>query len=189
MIKRFLYAVKQGWQHRNRLRAFRTHADLQVKTVLDLDLQALKKMGIKVLALDLDGVLVPHGETQLAIAIVDWLNNCIEIWTSANIFIYSNQPSYKRKQYFLLHFPGLNFIEGVRKKPYPDGLYHIMTQQQVFASDILLVDDRLLTGILASIIAGTKAKWVTKPFISLCKRPITELFFIFLRALERFMLR
>lgn len=189
MIARILFAVKQGWHYRNQLRQFMTHPDLQVNTPLDLDLLSLKNdIGIKVLALDLDGVMVSYGENKLTDPLAAWLSRCVEQWTVANIFIYTNRSSTLRKEYFLQHFPGMRFVEVSRKKPYPDGLYQIIEKTKVLPGEILVIDDRLLTGILAALIVGTKAKWVTKPLISIKKRPVAELLFILLRALERFLL-
>ncbi len=189
MLERIFFSIKMGWFYRKRLREFQRNKGLQAKTIFDLDLPSLKDQGIKVLALDMDGVLVSYGQNILAKKTVDWLNHCIELLAATYIFIYSNRPCPIRRQYFSEHFPSLGFVEATRKKPYPDGLYNIMEKTGTMASDILVVDDRLLTGILASLIAGTKAQWITKPMISLRKRPLTELFFIALRALERLLLR
>lgn len=188
MIKRIIFALKMGWRYRDRLREFEKNQTLQVKSLGDLNLSLLKSQGIKVLALDMDGVLVPYGQTQLDPGLIIWLKDCMEHW-KYQIYIYSNKPNAARKNYFLNNFPGIGFIAHVRHKPYPDGIYQIMDKTKVAAFEILVVDDRLLTGILAALIAGAKAKWIIKPTISLFKSPGMELYFIFLRALERLALR
>lgn len=188
MLRRIIFALKMGWRYRDRLREFEKNNTLQVKRLEDLNLSLLKSQGIKVLALDMDGVLVPYGQTELESGLTTWLKDCMERW-KYHIYIYSNKPNAARKKYFLEHFPSIGFITQVRHKPYPDGIYQIMDKTKVAAFEILVVDDRLLTGVLAALIAGAKAKWVTKPRISLLKRPGMELYFIFLRALERLALR
>lgn len=189
MITRILFTAKMSYHHRKKLREFQKNKDLQSKTVQDLNCPLLKHQGIKILALDMDGVLASYGQNELESNTHLWLKHCIEHWGSANIFIYSNRPNLIRKNYFMKYFPGLGFVEVSRKKPYPDGLYQIMTKTHSKPEEILVVDDRLMTGILASIIVGTKAQWITKPMISLYKRPLTELFFMGLRVLERGLLR
>jgi predicted HAD superfamily phosphohydrolase YqeG len=189
LIKRILFAIKQAWHYRNSLKQFENNSHLQAKSVRELDLPLLKASGIKVLAIDLDGVMVPYGEDKLTEPLVLWLYDCIQLWTVSNIFIYSNRPGAARKQYFLEFFPGVRLVEVERKKPYPDGIYQIIQKTNVSAEEILVLDDRLLTGILAAIIVGSRAKWITKPMISFTKRPFSELFFILLRALERLLLR
>ncbi len=72
-----------------------------------------------------------------------------------------------------------------RKKPYPDGLIDIATKLNLEMQSLLIVDDRLLTGILAGILVGAQLKWVTKPYISLRKKPMVELGFMVLRFLEK----
>lgn len=144
-----------------------------------------KALGISVLALDFDGVLAPHGETTPLPAMHNWLKNCLTHFPPEQIFILSNRPSPARIQYFNRTFPGIRFISGVQKKPYPDGLAQIIKIKQVAAHEVMLVDDRLLTGGLAACLAGTQVTYIRQPYIALAKRPIKELFFIILRSLEK----
>jgi len=144
-----------------------------------------KTRGISVLALDFDGVLAPHGETIPLPAMCSWLKNCLTHFTPDQVFILSNCPSPARIQYFNATFPGIRFISGVQKKPYPDGLAKIIEIKQVGAHEVMLVDDRLLTGGLAACLAGTQVTYIQRPYIALAKRPIKELFFIILRRLEK----
>lgn len=188
MIARIFFAIKTAFLYRNKLREFQRNRNWQIKTITDLDLASLKHQGIKVLALDMDGVLVPYGQNELSETIKDWLNRAVLELSAPNIYIYSNKPNSERRAYFSNYFPGLGFIDVKRKKPYPDGLYQIISKTHTSPEEVLVVDDRLLTGILAAVIVGARAKWITKPLISFRLRPLAELFFILLRALERFLL-
>jgi hypothetical protein len=48
-----------------------------------------------------------------------------------------------------------------------------------------MVDDRLLTGCLAALVAGARPCYIRQPYISLGQRPLAELFFVLLRWVER----
>ncbi len=187
MIIRVFYGLRMGWVHRHRLKPYRDDPNLQIETILDLKPEILKAEGIKVLALDYDGVLAPHGEDALDKNIVKWLKEGREVFGANNVFILTNKPTHHRTEMFAAH--GIQLIKAKRKKPYPDGLQQILSQTGISPEELLLIDDRLLTGILAANIVGVQAKWVTKPFINLSKRPLTESFFIALRSLERQLLR
>jgi len=92
-----------------------------------------------------------------------------------------------REQYFAQHYPGVRFIIAKRKKPYPDGINNIIALSKLQPKQIVMVDDRLLTGILAAITTGVLPCWITKPYQNFVARPIRELFFHGLRCLERWL--
>ena len=75
----------------------------------------------------------------------------------------------------------------MRKKPYPDGLLKIAELSKAKPSKMLLIDDRLLTGVLATFIANTQAIWIKKPYVNLKKHWGSELLFVALRKLERWL--
>ncbi|WP_086488414.1 YqeG family HAD IIIA-type phosphatase [Thioflexithrix psekupsensis] len=145
----------------------------------------LNRLNISVLALDFDGVLAAHGETQPTPELIAWLKTMVAHLGNAHVFILSNKPTPERVAFFAAHFAGVRVIAGVRKKPYPDGLKTIMDITQQPASAILLVDDRLLTGVLAACIAQTQIAYITHPHCNFNRRPVQESFFWSLRFLER----
>ena len=53
------------------------------------------------------------------------------------------------------------------------------------SENLMLVDDRLLTGGLAACLANVPITYITRPYVHLSKRPLQELFFLMLRFLER----
>lgn len=187
-MAQILYALKMGWIYRKKLKAFRHNFALQCTAVSSLNLSVLKSQGIQVLALDFDGVLAPYGIETLTPAIEQWLYECLAVWGDGHVYILSNRPTERRKTYFSTYFKGIRFIDQVRKKPYPDGINQILNTHHLSPTELLVVDDRLLTGILASILAGVQARWVTAPLISFKTKPIQEIFFIGLRFLERLLL-
>ena len=104
------------------------------------------------------------------------------------IVILSNKPHKQRIAYFKQRFPEIEFIQAPKKKPYPHGLEMIAQKKQMPIEKILLVDDRLLTGMLACCIAGAQGILIKRPYKRIWRRPIRELCFIFLRTIERFII-
>lgn len=160
----------------------------QRQNILSLAPAALKIDGIKALALDFDGVLAHHGAPCPIPEAITWLKSCQEVFGGERIFILSNKPTEGRRQWFSEHFPKFRFISGVRKKPYPDGLEKTAALARVPLSSILMVDDRLLTGCLAALVAGARPCYISSPYSSLRHRPVAELFFMTLRQAERILM-
>jgi hypothetical protein len=158
-------------------------------SIVNLDPVRLTGGGITALALDFDGVLAPHGFTAPLPGAQEWLTRCSAVFGADRIFILSNKPTEARNAWFRDNFPEIRFISGVRKKPYPDGLKKAGELARVPLSAIMMVDDRLLTGCLAALIAGACPLYIRRPCISFRHRPLAELFFMLLRAVERFLLK
>ena len=146
----------------------------------------MHQQGIKVLVLDFDGVLGAHAEPEVQQEVKLWLEQVNQSFGAENIFILSNKPTTERSRYFSEHFPGINFITAQRKKPYPDGIQAIIQRTGLDSKYLLVVDDRLLTGVLAGVISNVQARWITKPYQNFNKRPIREVFFHILRKLEKY---
>jgi predicted HAD superfamily phosphohydrolase YqeG len=140
-------------------------------------------------ALDFDGVLAAHGAAAPLPEATAWIKRCEEVFGGDQVFILSNKPSYVRIQWFAENFPAIRFISGVRKKPYPDGLKKTGELAGVPLSSILMVDDRLLTGCLAAIVAGARPCYIRRPYVSFRQRPFSEFFFLTIRIIERFFIR
>jgi predicted HAD superfamily phosphohydrolase YqeG len=158
-------------------------------SILSIDPAELKGRGASALALDFDGVLAGHGFPAPLPEAVVWLQRCETVFGGDNIFILSNKPTEGRRQWFADHFPAMRFISGVRKKPYPDGLVNTGALAGVPLSAIMMVDDRLLTGCLAALVAGARSCYIRRPYVSFRHRPAAELFFGLLRAGERLFVR
>jgi predicted HAD superfamily phosphohydrolase YqeG len=177
-----------GFRHRRHLARILEETSGRC-TALSLDPRKLKNDGIAVLALDFDGVLSPHGSGAPLPEAREWLDRCVTVFGEQNIFILSNKPTEERRLWFKQHFPAMRFIGSVRKKPFPDGLKKIGELAEVPSSSILMVDDRLLTGCLAAILAGARPAYIRSPSISFHRRPLAELFFMLLRSAERVFVR
>ena len=182
---RFSYTIKEGLKHRHSLALF-LNPNHQLHHVTALTPKRLDQMHIKALALDFDGVMGTHGEIGALPAVETWLQNLSQLW-KGQIFILSNKPFQAREDYFKTNFPNIQFIKDVAKKPYPDGLNKIISLAQCQSQEVLMIDDRLLTGMLAASISGTQALWlypaVRKPGLHW-----HELFFDGLRRLDQILI-
>jgi predicted HAD superfamily phosphohydrolase YqeG len=177
-----------GFHHRRELRQL-LDSTPQGSSILELDPEALHSSGVAALALDFDGVLAGHGFPVPLPEAVDWMKRCEAVFGGDRIFILSNKPTDGRRRWFAENFPAMRFISGVRKKPYPDGLNKTGELAGVSLSSIMMVDDRLLTGCLAALVAGARPCYIRRPYVSFNHRPLAELFFMLLRVGERVFVR
>ena len=177
-MKRITYAIKHALHNCKNLKSIKT-----INHITDVDLHALKDTGIDVLVLDYDGVLTAHNGLQLSEEVDAWLKQAIAIFGD-KVFVLSNQPKPKRIAYFQEYYPSVHFITA-KKKPYPDGLLTIAEQADVAVNKLLLVDDRLLTGGLACVLAGCQCFLVIRPFQDFKHHFLYEVMFACLRKIER----
>jgi len=179
-----LYGFGAGFRHRRFLAGIlrATPSRLATETILP---EELRESGVTALALDFDGVLACHGQPEPLPAIREWLDRCCRVFGEERLFILSNKPAPVRIEWFRRHHPGIRFISGVRKKPYPDGLLQVAGLAGARPGEVMLLDDRLLTGVLAAGIAGTRITYITAPYVDLAASPLHELFFMALRSMER----
>ncbi|WP_116964302.1 YqeG family HAD IIIA-type phosphatase [Fastidiosibacter lacustris] len=181
---RFSFTIKNSISQRKKIKAICQNKH-QIDQVTQLNPNKLKVLGIKYIALDFDGVLAPHGQPLPDEHIFDWLKVLSQKYSQKNVFILSNKPTLERAEYFANNFPNIRFINDVAKKPYPDGLIKIQQLVNCKPRELALVDDRLLTGCLACILAGSFPILVTKPYTNYLRRPFQESFFSFLRFIEK----
>jgi len=184
-MSRFIYALKKSWQHRKALKRYLTQSNLSIQSLEELQASDLEKLNVAVLVLDFDGVLAPHDAGEPTESVHNWLRTMSMSLGEQRMAILSNKPKSLRKEYFQKHFPGIQWVESVAKKPYPEGLIEIASSRGIATSRLLIVDDRLLTGILASCLAPCQAKYFSKPISQYRKHPVKEAFFSFLRVIER----
>lgn len=156
--------------------------------LIDVSPYYLRKIGIKVLILDFDGVLSSYGETYVLINdVLFWLKFSLEIYTFENIFIFSNNMTKSRN--LLLNKIGINMvINRAKKKPYPDAIISILYYKNLLYHEIIMVDDRIFTGILAAELANIRGLFIISPYYNLKDNFLKEFFYIILRKIERFVL-
>ena len=183
MLKRLIYSTKKMLKHKKQISAVK--GEHCMRSVTELRVDFLRSQNIKFVALDFDGVLASHGKPELNADVKIWLDSFAENFGQENIFILSNKPTQVRLEYFQKHYSQIRFISGVAKKPYPDGLQKVISTVGCKPEEVALVDDRLLTGCLACIIAGCYPILITKPFVDYDNYTTSEKFFTFLRKWEQ----
>lgn len=186
MIKRIFYTVQLMCRHISALRVFGLDPQKHAACITDIPLARFAMTSVSVVALDFDGVLAEHGKPMMREDVEAWVDGLIHELGADKVVLLSNKPTSDRKAYIEKRFPGVGFISGVRKKPYPDGLIKIYQRKHVKPEEVLLIDDRLLTGVLASIEAGCQAIWITEAYQDFEGGLLNEVFFAALRGLEKF---
>ena len=160
-----------------------------IEQIICLDLNKLKQENILALILDFDGVLAPQGDIYPLPEVIEWLEKAILVFGEKRIFILSNKPLLSRKNFFDKYFNNQITFVTAKPKPDPEGIMIIFNNLQVSAciekSQILLIDDRLATGILAAKIFGIASCLIKQPYVNLKKRFFEELFFMLIRKIER----
>ncbi len=180
-MMRFFYTLIKAITHAGKLKSL---GQTRLNTVLEISPAYLHEADVSVLVLDFDGVLNAHGELFPREDVQTWLKALMDQYPRLKVAILSNKPLEARKSFFGEHFSSIEFVSA-KKKPYPDGLIQITQKHQVRSNQVLLVDDRILTGMLACALAQCQGVLIHKPYTNMRKRPVKELFFASLRALER----
>lgn len=183
------YALKHAWLARGMLKKFLIDPRCSIGSLAEITPQRLDDAHIAILILDFDGVLGPHDADEPLPEVAQWLRALSGVIGEQRIAILSNKPKPARLRYFSTHFPSINFVYGVPKKPYPEGLLSIAEYRGVPPHRVALVDDRLLTGMLATYLGSTQAWYFRQPIQNFRQHFFKECFFSFLRGLERGMVR
>lgn len=185
MILRTIYSIRHTWQNRAQLKKFLTDPTLHLANICSINAEYLHSAGVQVFVLDYDGVLAAHGEPRPRPEVEAWLKHLCQSFPAQQVYILSNKPTKERQEYFKQNFPAMHFVIAKRKKPYPDGLEQIAQVSGIAPANIMLVDDRLCTGILATLLAGVQGRLITRPYINFRHRPFAETGFVLLRFLEQ----
>ena len=180
---RSLYAFRKMWQQRHALAQLRAgQLGYLCQSLHHLDWSRLTKQGVEVIVLDFDGVLAPYGQTEVDEDCFGLMANLLEQF---KVYVLTNKPFPERMKALNARFPALHLMTGVRRKPYPDGLIAIQKHASIEFNKMLVVDDRLLTGILASLIVGAKVVYAYPARKNYQAHFLKEMGFQFLRVLER----
>lgn len=185
-MNRWWFAIVEGFRHRARLRAFLKNQNLQIHDITEITTQRLDAANVAILVLDFDGVLAGHDAKEPLPKAHAWLKALSLQIGEQRIALLTNKPKPQRLRYFSEQFPLIHVVRGERKKPFPDGLKEIIRYKNVPPHRVLLVDDRLLTGMLATCLAHCQGWYFRPPCRQFWHAPIRESFFSLLRTVERF---
>lgn len=197
-ISNFIFTATKFYQHRKLLKQCLVNHHVAQEFAVDgitlLELNSLKENNIEILILDYDGVLCPQDEIQPLPEVISWLEQAILVFGSKKIFILSNNPLAARQKFLDKYFNNQIVFIVAKPKPDPDGIMKICdylllaTGAVPEKSQILFIDDRLATGILAAKIFGIASCLLLKPYTNIRQRFIIESWFMIIRKLERFIL-
>lgn len=185
MLKsKLLFASQQLWLHRAYLRIYLKDPSKRINSVTQLNSEQLELMGIRAVIFDFDGVLATHGAIKISPMVAYWLRDFIKNYTG-QIFLLSNNLFKKRIDYLSTNWPELKIVTPKKKKPDPDGILEISRITGLLPQKILMIDDRLGTGLLAARLAGINGLLVNPALVNYTTQPGVEMFFASLRVLER----
>jgi uncharacterized protein len=122
-----------------------------ILTVTDINVDELKKEGIKLIIFDFDNTLTHHGSGTLKPITVSFLDLLRS--ESFRIFVLSNAK--KRRMDRILS--GLNLEgRGLSFKPFPVILNRVIKNCDVLKKETVLIGDQIFTDIAAGNLAGIK---------------------------------
>lgn len=185
MMQRMRYAIYHALKYKENLYQYLVNPTLKSWSVTQLTPDYFRSREIKYIALDFDGVLACHGEAKPLAEVEAWLSHITKMMPESHFALLSNKPFTGRLRYFQDRFPNMVLITGVAKKPYPEGLNQLVTHFQCAKNELALVDDRLLTGMLAVCLAGVQGVYIEKAYSNLKENFMVEGFFAILRKSER----
>ncbi|MES2212037.1 MAG: HAD family hydrolase [Pseudomonadota bacterium] len=188
MSSKWCFTIQKAWQWRKALKQALSNAHA-IPTLTALTAESLHNRHVRCLVLDFDGVMASQHETEVHPDVAAWLMNLAKEWPLTQVAVLSNKPFSVRIQALAQKFPDIQFIQGVAPKPFPMGLQEVARQRGLATDELLLVDDRLCTGMLAVTLAGAQGMLVLYPYQDFRKRPVTEGFFATLRWVERALVR
>ncbi|MEG1845842.1 MAG: YqeG family HAD IIIA-type phosphatase [Oscillospiraceae bacterium] len=122
------------------------------KSVLDITVADLQKMGAKAVGLDIDNTIAFDGTTNFVEGIDDW----IKMVTDASIPITIVSNSIKKRVSMIGKLINLPFIAS-SKKPMPNKLYKAAEMMNVDISEFAMIGDQLFADIMAANRAGAIA--------------------------------
>ena len=187
-LEQMIFAIFEAKDHRAELKKVLKDPALSVNSIADLNPQALHDQGVRVVIFDFDGVLAPHDHLTLTETDLAQLRVFCDIFEQTNIFIWSNNPIPARMRWLQEQFPHIVWLEG-EQKPSPDCLQQLIQTKNYEPKTVLMIDDRLLTGVLAGILAGTQVRLIKKAKVRLKGNLKAESGFILLRWVERMVFR
>ncbi|MBI4666528.1 MAG: hypothetical protein HY751_08985 [Nitrospinae bacterium] len=132
-------------------------------TLENLDAGYLKSLGAKVVILDHDGVLGPIWSATPDATGSGVIEKMLEAFGDGRVFVLSNtkRAMETRKEAYGRLYPKVNYLVA-RRKPDPEGLMMASRAAGVEVSQIAVVDDGVLTGILMAVENGAIPVYVLR---------------------------
>ncbi len=124
-----------------------------VKSIDDINLSLLKKLGIKYVFCDLDNTLVPHFTTIPTKSSIDFVNRLHEY--DIKLIIVSNN-SKKRVEKFCMLFNPDDFVYNA-KKPLLTKIKKMIKKHNIDLDDAIMLGDQFITDVWAANRLGIRS--------------------------------
>ncbi|EFO67662.1 HAD phosphatase, family IIIA [Lactobacillus iners LactinV 09V1-c] len=160
-----------------------------IDSIYNLDINALKNMGIKAIFSDLDNTLLAWNNFETDDALQKLERRLAD--ADIKLIVISNNSSERISK--VLDVYRIEFAARARK-PLPIGINKAIAKYNLNKSDVLMVGDQLLTDIVAGNLAGVRTVLV-KPLVETDKwntrinRCVEKFIFLFLDLLIQLSLR
>ena len=153
--------------------------DYNLESIYDIDLNELKKLGIKIILSDLDSTVMPSKSGKFPDEVMEWINKVRQDFDFAVI---SNN---KREDYIKKVASQCDFdVVGRANKPCCKVMKKYLISKNYKPEDAVMVGDRPLTDIVAGKLLGCKTILVDS-ITKDTEKPIVR----FVRFLERLSVR
>ncbi len=115
-------------------------------SVKEIDLESLKKQGIKLIICDLDNTLVPHFTKFPTKQAIDFVN---DVKANGFKFVLVSNNTKKRVEFFSKKLKLDNYIASA-KKPFPWAIKKTIKKMDVKSHETVIVGDMIITDTLAA---------------------------------------
>ena len=151
---------------------------LRVRRMTDLKPEALRRLGVRALLLDIDNTMTTHNNPEPAEGVREWLD--LMRAEGFLLMVVSNNNGERVRKFATLL--GLAF-EGAAKKPLPVGLRHACQRLGVQPRETAVIGDQIFTDVMGGNLLGAYTV-MTEVY-----EPESMFFFKFKRACERFIMK
>ena len=153
--------------------------DYNLNSIYDIDLDELKKLGIKIILSDLDSTVMPSKSGEFPTEVIKWISNL------RNDFEFAVISNNKSEEYINTVKSQCNFdVIGHANKPSPKVMRDYISKKGYKPSETIMVGDRPLTDILAGKLLGCRTILVDS-ITKDTEKPVVRL----VRKLERLSVR
>lgn len=125
--------------------------------IWDITEEDLKKIGARLLILDVDNTLTEHKQTFLHPKVEEWLT-AVKNNTQIQLVIMSNTNNLQIKK--IAEEKGIPYLGNVHK-PFSYGFKMVMNKVNVKRSEVAIIGDQIYTDILGGNLFGIKTILVT----------------------------
>ncbi len=155
--------------------------DYHIDSVFDLDVEALRKKGIKMLIIDIDNTLIPYDEFSANERLITWFET---LKTLGFFIVFVSNNHFRRIQFFAKPL-NISFVSSA-KKPLKKGFKKALRyfENPIAKEEVLVIGDQLMTDVY-----GAKRTGLNVALVKPLKQKSEKWYTKFNRGLEQKMLQ